>query len=282
MVYIDREGIIQPGYPGMQYIQYGWTGVMLSMLNSVKVLIGKEELKTYRGTGVNREQITAIECISADCRHLDPLIIWPTSHRRSWTTHSTAGWHYSHSASGYTDTAISLHWIQHVFHPLTKERAGKRPRALINDGFGTHESLELLKFCQENIIILCRMPSHTSHKLQPCDIGVFAPLKEAYREEVERLYRGGSGTIRKEHFALLYDRVRRKAFTSRNILAGWLKSGVWPLNPRRVLDEIQKPVMDNIVTTVLTPRVSLNDIYSVQPPETPTTSAALTTLCQKY
>jgi hypothetical protein len=53
----------------------GETGVMLSMLNSVRVLTGKAELKTYRGTGVNREKITAIECISADGRHLDRLII---------------------------------------------------------------------------------------------------------------------------------------------------------------------------------------------------------------
>ena len=150
---------------------------------------------------------------------------------------------------------------------------------LINDGFGTHESLELLKFCHENNIILCRIPSHTSHKLQPCDIGVFAPLKEAYREEVERLYRGGSGAIRKEHFTLLYDRARRKAFTSRNVLAGWSKSGVWPLNPRRVLDGIQKPTMNNI-TTVPTPLVSVDDTQSVQPPETPTTSNALAVLWQ--
>jgi hypothetical protein len=45
---------------------------MLSMLDSVKVLIGKEELKIYRGTSVNREQITAMERISTDGRHLDP------------------------------------------------------------------------------------------------------------------------------------------------------------------------------------------------------------------
>lgn len=32
---------------------------------------------------------------------------------------------------------------------------------LINDGFGTHESLELLKFCHENNIILGRILSLT-------------------------------------------------------------------------------------------------------------------------
>lgn len=90
--------------------------------------------------------------------------------------------------------------MQHVFDPSTKDRADKRPRVIINDGFGTHESVEILKFCHDNNIILCRLPSHTSHKLQPRDVGVFGPLKAAYREAVERLYCGGSGTIGKEHF----------------------------------------------------------------------------------
>ena len=62
------------------------------------------------------------------------------------------------------------------------------PRILINDGFGTHESLELMKFAHKNNIILCRLPSHTSHKLQPCNVGVFRPLKMAYGDEVDRLY----------------------------------------------------------------------------------------------
>ena len=94
-----------------------------------------------------------------------------------------------------------------------------------------------MKFCYENTIILCRLPSHTSHKLQPCDVSVFGPLKIAYREEVERLYRGGSNMIRKQHFTLLYDRARRKAMTSRNIIVtgeiGFsLKINVFKLNSR--------------------------------------------------
>jgi DDE superfamily endonuclease len=154
---------------------------MLNRLNSVKVLVGRNETNNYRGTGVKRTMITAVECVSADGRHLDPLIIWHAStHRSSWTTHPTPGWHFAHSASGCTDSAVGRYWIQHVFHPLTKNHAGKRPRVLISDGFGTHESFEIIKFCHENNIILCRLPFHTSHKLQPCDVGVFDPLKAAY------------------------------------------------------------------------------------------------------
>lgn len=75
---------------------------------------------------------------------------------------------------------------------------------MICDGFGTYETLEVLEFCFENNIILCRIPSHTSHKLQPCDVAVFSPLKTAYREQVERLERGGVNAIGKEHFTTLY------------------------------------------------------------------------------
>jgi DDE superfamily endonuclease len=113
-----------------------------------------------------------------------------------------------------------MYWIQHVFDPLTKSRANQRPRVLICDGLGTHESLEVMKFCFENNIILCRLPSHTSHKLQPCDVGVFGPLKTAYREQVERLYREGANTVGKQHFTSLYSRARDQVFTSRNILSG--------------------------------------------------------------
>jgi hypothetical protein len=159
------------------------TGVMLSMPGSVKVLVGKDDTRDYRGARVKRTTVTAIECISADGRYLKPMIIWPaTTHRSNWTTFLTPGWQYACNESGYTDSKISLEWLKRIFDPQTKERANKKPRVLIYDGFGTHETLEILEYCFENNIILCRLPSHTSHKLQPCDVAVFAPLKAAYRE----------------------------------------------------------------------------------------------------
>jgi len=101
-----------------------------------------------------------------------------------------------------------------VFNPQTREQANQKPRVLICNGFGTHETLEALEFCFENNIILCRLPSYTSHKLQPCDVGVFAPLKGFYRDEVERLF---LNTVGKQHFTSLYSPAREKAFTKRNI-----------------------------------------------------------------
>jgi hypothetical protein len=218
------------------------TGVMLSMPGSVKVLVGKDDKRKHRGVRVKRTTVTAIECISADGRYLNPMIIWPAStHRSNWTTFPTPGWYYACSDSGYTDSKISLEWLKRIFDPETKERANKRPQLLICDGFGTHESLEILEFCFENNILLYRLPSHTSHKLQPCNVAVFAPLKEAYRAQVDRLERGGVNTIGKQHFTSLFGPARVTAFTPKNIKAGFAASGLFPFNPDRVLRSMPMP-----------------------------------------
>lgn len=240
------------------------------------------------GPGVLREQIC--ECISADGRYLKPMIIWPTStHRANWTTFPTPGWHYAFSDSGYTDSILSLEWLTRVFDPQTRERADGKPRVLICDGFGTHEKLEILEHCFANKITLCRLPSHTSHKLQPCDVAVFAPLKIAYRDNAERLERGGVNTVGKQHFTSLYSPARDTAFIKRNILAGWSKGGLFPFNSQRVLEDLETPyaklreaASDSTApqAQVIAPSVIATSVTLSTPvtPVTPVTAEAFTSL----
>ena len=163
------------------------------------------------------------------------MIIWPVAaHRSPWTVHCTPGQHFGRSDTGYTNTAISLYWISMSSALLRNPERKSRPSILINDGFGTHGSLELMECCYENNIILYRISLYTSYKLQPCDVVIFGPSKTAYREEIEHLYHGGSNMIGKEHFTLLYDRARREAINPRNIMSGWSKTGLRPFNPERV------------------------------------------------
>jgi hypothetical protein len=51
------------------------TRVILYMLGSIQVLVSKDDLRDYRGAGVKRIMVTAIECISANGRFLLPMII---------------------------------------------------------------------------------------------------------------------------------------------------------------------------------------------------------------
>lgn len=258
---------------------YDETGTLLSMPKAVKVVVSKNNKRGRRGARIKRTNITAIECVSADGRYLNPMIIWPAStHRANWTTHDTPRWYYALSDKGYTDSYIILQWLKHIFDPKTKELANGKPRVLIGDGFGTHETLEILQYCFDNNIILCRIPSHTSHKLQPCDVSVFSSLKTAYREQVERLERGCVGSIGKEHFTYLYGPARTKAFTPRNIRAGWSKAGLYPFNPDKVLSDVPKPLHE-----LTAPELNLREVGSCthevpHTPVTPVSAEALTSL----
>jgi hypothetical protein len=169
-----------------------------------------------------------------------------------------------------------LQWLKRIFDPETKERANGRPRVLILDGFGTHETLEILEYCFANNIILCRLPSHTSHKTQPCDVAVFGPLKTAYREQVERLEQGGVNTIGKQHFTSLYKPARERAFTPKNIRAGFAASGLFPFNPDRVLRTVAKPP-DELTLAVIDEAPCQGDVEP-QTPVTPVSAEGLMSL----
>jgi hypothetical protein len=58
-------------------------GVMLCMLSSIKVFLSKDDLQDYKGIGVKRIIVTAIECISISSRFLLPMIIWLATTYRS-------------------------------------------------------------------------------------------------------------------------------------------------------------------------------------------------------
>ena len=112
-------------------------------------------------------------------------------------------------------------------------------------------------------------PLSSSHKLQPCDVGVFASLKEAYRDEADRLLRGGANTVGKQHFTSLYSPAREKAFTKRNITAGWAACGLFPFNPDRVLRVTPKPPAQSTVPRA--DEIKVGSCHQDEVPQTPVT-----------
>jgi hypothetical protein len=79
-------------------------------------------------------------------------------------------------------------------HILRNHSVGAK-RLLILDGHSSHLTAGFDAFCKENGIICLCMPPHSSHLLQPLDVGVFGPLKRAYGKLVEAMMRGGNNHI---------------------------------------------------------------------------------------
>ena len=215
------------------------TGVMLGMLKSTRVLTASDNVKKHRSAPQNRELVTAVECIAVDGFVLKPMIIMKAkSLRDAWYSHEgTTNWHFAVSKNGYTDSILTYKWLTKVFDPQTRNRAQGGSRVLISDGLMSHESVDLMTFCFKNNIILMRLPSHTSHVTQPLDVSCFGPLKAYYRNEVEKLFRGGSMGVTKRNFVWLYHNARQKAFTISNIESAWQNSGLYPFNAALVIDK---------------------------------------------
>ena len=82
------------------------------------------------------------------------------------------------------------------------------------------------------------MPAHTSHLLQPLDVGCFSPLKAAYGRQVQELARQSVFHINKLDFLQIYPGIREAVFSKQNIQAGFRAAGLVPACPERVLSSL--------------------------------------------
>jgi hypothetical protein len=89
------------------------------------------------------------------------------------------GWFVSSNTKGWVSNIHGTKWLKHCFEPVTREKANGKWRLLICDGHDSHISGDFLAHCLNNYIQLALLPPHTSHLLQPLDVGLFGPLKMA-------------------------------------------------------------------------------------------------------
>lgn len=115
-------------------------------------------------------------------------------------------------------------------------RAAQHHRLLIMDNHHSHVNYRFLKFCYDHGIIALCLPPHTTHALQPLDVGVFGPLSTYYKQEVQRIYNIGMGqqSIGKESFYSIFKIARQKAYTPRTIQTAFRSTGLLPFNPQKV------------------------------------------------
>ena len=76
------------------------------------------------------------------------------------------------------------------------------------DGHGSHVNPEFNQFCIDYQIVVLYIPAHSSHLLQPLDVGCFLTLKQAYRRGVKQIMAGGVNYINKHEFLPLYMQAR--------------------------------------------------------------------------
>lgn len=187
-----------------------------------------------------QEWVTVIECINAAGAALPPLLIFKAKHTNSaWIpTDAPLDWRFSTSNSGWTSDSHGFEWLNTVFEPNTRPEDPNQRRLLVMDGHSSHITASFIAYCMKHSTDLLILPPHTSHLLQPLDVGVFAPLKRALAEETDAVSRLDSSRISRVDWVSKLMRARSRALVSSNILAGWRGAGLEPFKPQRVLREL--------------------------------------------
>jgi len=122
------------------------------------------------------------------------------------------------------------------------------------------------------IIIIC-LPSHTTHALQPCNVGAFEPLAQSWKHKVT-LASQSLIAIRKDNLLTYYHTACITALNTTTIQSAFQKTGIWPLDHHTIPPSAFKPSKNTTTQAAQPLPAHLPSILVLTPTSTPTPSAA--------
>jgi hypothetical protein len=217
------------------------TGFAMGLCATAKVITGSDRYARPKLLQPgNREWVTAIEATNSTGWALPSYVIFKAKKnvRLGWFDELPDDWRINISDNGWTTDQIGLEWLKTHFIPLTSGRTLGTYSMLILDGHGSHLTAEFDRTCTEHKIIPVCMPPHSSHLLQPLDVGCFAVLKRHYGQLVEQRMRLGFNHIDKVDFLTAFPQARTVAYKAQTIRNSFAATGLVPFNPDRVLQHL--------------------------------------------
>ena len=210
------------------------TGIPLDH-RSPRVLAKKGQKKVrYCSTG-NKSQVTVVGCINAVGQALPPFVVFDAKNlNMQWCVDEVPGTTYGLSDNGWMDMKLFKGWFIKHFLNLV---GSARPVLLLMDGHSSHYNLEAVNLAKESDVILFTLVPHTTHEMQPLDTAVYAPLKTNWQDVCHRYLQSHPGTIiTKYQFLQLFSEAWLKTMIPSNIINGFKCCGIYPFNPKAVLD----------------------------------------------
>ena len=183
---------------------------------------------------------TILSCVSASALVLPPCLVFPR--KRKVPNHlregAVPGTLFNNTESGWMSKEVYLEWFKFFLENIPPIR----PVVLIQDGHASHISVELIELARANDIHLLCLPAHTSHILQPLDVGVFKSFKANFSKACAMYMAKNPGrVITTDVIASLIGSAWPSSHTPVNIMSGFRKSGIYPLNPGAIDDRDLAP-----------------------------------------
>jgi hypothetical protein len=210
---------------------------LIGIARIIKRIITKEAYDSGKITKVKQDSlqefISLLASICTDGTKIPPALIYKGASgdlQDTWLDDLEEKEHawFTSSANGWSSNALGLVYLTQVFDPATRTKAGRGRRLLIVDGHSSHVNMEFIWTCDRLKILLLILPPHSTHRLQPLDVGCFLPLSTCYSTEINRVLNASKGItcLTKRTFWSIFKPAWDKSISESNILSAWKKTGI--------------------------------------------------------
>ena len=191
-----------------------------------KVVAKRGAKKVYQRPVRFPGHVTVVLAASAVGAILPPLVIFEGSLPGSMQG-IPPSWAFTATKSGFIDSAIFLMWFRDVF---LQQCGRQRPLVLIMDNHVSHLGPEVIDLAKKEQIELLCLPPHSTHLLQPLDVGVFNLLKRSMANYAVTLGYGGMRAVPKNTFPNVL-KVAIDRISSAVVKSAFRTAGIFPLKP---------------------------------------------------
>lgn len=209
--------------------------------SKVLALRGKKQVGSLssaeRGT-----LVTAEVCMNAAGGYMPTMFVFPRVRANPiLMDRSLPGMFATYHPSGWIQMDSFVSWFKQFI--LFSNPQPTKPVLLLLDGHASHtKNLELIRLARDNNVVLLCFPPHCTHRMQPLDVSLMAPLSTYYEHEVRSWLRNHPGrSVTIYEVADLFSRAFSKAATIENAVNGFLNTGIWPYNRHVFPDHLFAP-----------------------------------------
>ena len=214
------------------------SGFSLNALNG-RVLSYLSNNFVYQVGSEAKTLITALVCCSATGHYTWPMLIYPGTQFRGFRPQEVFENSFiGRSENGWINQNLFYEWMSQVFVPQTAHV--KKPLLLLLDGHVSHESIQTSALCHENGIHLYCLPPHSSHIVQPLDVGVFKTMKAEWKKAVKR--QNETEIVTKRTFAITFKDAYETTIARPLAEKAFRACGLYPLDPTNI--DFSKVVSD--------------------------------------
>ena len=122
-----------------------------------------------------------------------------------------------------------------MFMPAAKHILTSGTMVLLFDGHFSHISLNLVTISRENRVHHMLLPSNTTHVLQTLDVGVYGPVKQAWKTILGRYKMfTRAANISKEDMPMLVSQLWDASFKPQHLKGGFQETGLFLINKQAI------------------------------------------------